>query len=443
MKRKSGKVTPYLIVAGVIIVVVLIAGKKMGWFGSDYQTEVATQKASTKTITETITANGKIQPETEVKISPDVSGEIIDLQVAEGDDVKKGQLLMVIKPDIYVQALNRAQASLSSSQARLAQAEARQIESQMAFNRASTLYKQETIPVSDYESAKASYDVAQSEVKAAQFAIKSAEASLAEAQENLVKTKIYAPIDGTVSRLNVEKGERVVGTNMYAGTETMVLANLTLMEVKVDVNENDIVKVNLNDTALVEVDAYLGRKFKGVVTEIANSANVSGTSSDQVTNFVVKILLAEESYSDLISDEKGKKYPFRPGMSASVDIITETRENILSVPIQAVTTRMKNEKDEANEKEGLQEVNSDVTSNEKAKPAEEEREEVVFLVTNGKVSKQTVQTGIQDNEYIEITSGLKAGDEIVVAPFNAINKLLKNGASIKVVDEKDLYKTKK
>lgn len=447
MKKKSNKkLLPYGIALVVVIIIVLVSGKKLGWFGKDYEINVSTKIVESKTITEQITANGKVQPETEVKISPDVSGEIIELQIEEGDEVTKGQLLMVIKPDIYIQSYNRAQASLSSSQARQAQTEARLIESDMSFKRASSLFKQDAIPVSDYETAQASYKVAQSEVKAAQFAVKSSEASLAEAQEQLVKTKIYAPMDGTVSRLNVEKGERVVGTNMYAGTETMVIANLNLMEVKVDVNENDIVRVNLNDTALVEVDAYLGRKFKGLVTEIANSANVVGGSTDQVTNFNVKILLLEESYKDLIDTISGKKYPFRPGMSATVDIQTETRKDVISVPIQAVTTRsLKNNKTEVKKEEEAdkpEEVTEAVTQ-QGAKTAEDEKVEVVFVYKDGKVFKQAVKTGIQDNENIEITEGVKAGDEIVVAPFNAINKQLNDSSQVKKVDEKELFKPKK
>jgi HlyD family secretion protein len=446
MKKKSNKkLLPYGIVLVVIIIIVLVSGKKLGWFGKDYEINIATKVVESKTITEQITANGKVQPETEVKISPDVSGEIIDLPIVEGAEVKKGQLLMVIKPDMYVQAYNRALASLSSSQARQAQADARLIESEMSFKRSSSLFKQDAIPVSDYETSQASFKVAQSEVKAAQFAVKSAEASVAEAQEQLVKTKIYAPMDGTISRLNVEKGERVVGTNMYAGTETMVIANLNLMEVKVDVNENDIVRVNLNDTALVEVDAYLGRKFKGIVTEIANSANVVGGSTDQVTNFNVKILLLEDSYKDLIDTVGAKKYPFRPGMSATVDIQTETRKNVISVPIQAVTTRsLKNnttevKKDEADKPE---EVTEAVTKQGTAS-VEDKKVEVVFVYKEGKVFKQPVKTGIQDSENIEITEGLKAGDEIVVAPFNAINKQLNDSAKVKKVDEKELFKPAK
>jgi HlyD family secretion protein len=445
MKKKSNKLLPYGIVLAVVIIIVLVTGKKMGWFGKDFQINVSTKIVESKTITELITANGKVQPETEVKISPDVSGEIIEMNIEEGDEVKKGQLLLVIKPDIYIQSYNRAQASLSSSQARLAQAEARQIESEMAFKRAQALFKQQTIPVSDFETAEASFKVAQSEVKAAQFAVKSAEASVAEAQEQLVKTKIYAPMDGTVSRLNVEKGERVVGTNMYAGTEMMVIANLHLMEVKVDVNENDIVRVNLNDTALVEVDAYLGRKFKGAVTEIANSANVVGGSTDQVTNFNVKILLIEDSYKDLIDTVGGVKYPFRPGMSATVDIQTETRKNVISVPIQAVTTRSlkNNVKEEPKKDIEKPEAENEAVTQQGTKTEEDKKVEVVFMYKDGKVFKQPVKTGIQDSENIEILEGLKAGDEIVVAPFNAINKQLNDSSQVKKVDEKELFKPKK
>ncbi|HZL11580.1 MAG TPA: efflux RND transporter periplasmic adaptor subunit [Prolixibacteraceae bacterium] len=446
MKKKSNKLLPYGIALVVILIIVLVAGKKLGWFGKDYQINVSTKVVESKTITELITANGKVQPETEVKISPDVSGEIIEMQIEEGDEVKTGQLLMIIKPDMYIQAYNRAQASFSSSQARKAQTDARLIESEMAFKRANTLFKQSAIPVSDFETAQASYKVAQSEVKAAQFAVKSAEASVAEAEEQLLKTKIYAPMDGTVSRLNVEKGERVVGTNMYAGTETMVIANLHLMEVKVDVNENDIVRVNLNDTALVEVDAYLGRKFKGVVTEIANSANVSGGSTDQVTNFDVKILLLEESYKDLIDTESGKIYPFRPGMSATVDIQTETRKDIISVPIQAVTTRSVSDKGKVEEGKDVEENaegETEAVTQQGQKSDEDVKVEVVFVYKDGKVFKQAVKTGIQDSENIEIMEGLKAGDEIVVAPFNAINKLLNDSALVKKMDEKELFKVKK
>lgn len=444
-KKKSNKLLPYGIALVLIIIIVLVAGKKFGWFGKEYQINVATKTVESRTITEQITANGKVQPETEVKISPDVSGEIIEMNVKEGDEVKKGELLLVIKPDIYIQSYNRSLASLSSAQARLAQSEARQIESELAFKRAKTLYEQKAIPESDFETAQSAYKVAQSEVTAAKFAIKSEQASVAEAQEQLVKTKIYAPMDGTISRRNVEKGERVVGTNMYAGTELLVIANLHLMEVKVDVNENDIVRVNLNDTALIEVDAYLGRKFKGIVTEIANSANVAGASADQVTNFSVKILLLESSYKDLITAD-GNQYPFRPGMSATVDIQTETRKNVISVPIQAVTTRSltsnTTEEKKPETTENTDNQNEAVTK-QGPKTEADKKVEVVFVYKDGKVFKQPVKTGIQDSENIEITEGLKAGDEIVVAPFNAINKQLNDSTLVKKVDEKELFKVTK
>ncbi|SFE70328.1 efflux RND transporter periplasmic adaptor subunit [Sunxiuqinia elliptica] len=423
-KKKKNKLLPFALAFLVVLIIVLVVGKKKGWFGKDFEVKVTTQKVVSKTITELITANGKVQPETEVKISPDVSGEIIVLEVEEGDEVEKGQLLVVIKPDIYIQALNRAEASLNSSKARLAQTEAQMIERELAFKRTQTLYKQEAVPESEFESAQAAYQVAEAEVRAAGFSVKSAEASVAEAQEQLVKTKIYAPMNGTISRLNVEQGERVVGTNMYAGTEMMVIANLNKMEVKVEVNENDIVKVSKGDTALVEVDAYLKRKFKGIVTEIANSANTLGTSSDQVTNFDVKVLLLQESYRDLM-DSASMSYPFRPGMSATVDIQTETREGVIAVPIQAVTTRVAE------------------SGEEQAGADDKEKEEVIFVMKDGLAWKQVVETGIQDNQNIEILSGITDGDEIITGPYNVVSRTLKDSLQVKAVDEKELFKAEK
>lgn len=423
-KKKKNKLLPFALAFLVVLIIVLVVGKKKGWFGKDFEVKVTTQKVVSKTITELITANGKVQPETEVKISPDVSGEIIMLEVEEGDEVEKGQLLVVIKPDIYIQALNRAEASLNSSKARLAQTEAQMIERELAFKRTQTLYKQEAVPESEFESAQAAYQVAEAEVRAAGFSVKSAEASVAEAQEQLVKTKIYAPMNGTISRLNVEQGERVVGTNMYAGTEMMVIANLNKMEVKVEVNENDIVKVSKGDTALVEVDAYLKRKFKGIVTEIANSANTLGTSSDQVTNFDVKVLLLQESYCDLM-DSASMSYPFRPGMSATVDIQTETREGVIAVPIQSVTTRVAE------------------SGEEQAGADDKEKEEVIFVMKDGLAWKQVVETGIQDNQNIEILSGIADGDEIITGPYNVVSRTLKDSLQVKAVDEKELFKAEK
>nr|MBD3621612.1 efflux RND transporter periplasmic adaptor subunit [Sunxiuqinia sp.] len=424
-KTKKNKLLPYLLVFLVIIIILLVVGKKKGWFGKDFEVKVITQTIESKTITELITANGKVQPETEVKISPDVSGEIIEMDIQEGDEVRQGQLLVVIKPDIYIQTLNRAEAALNSSKARLAQAQAQMIERELAFNRTKTLFDQQAVPQSDFETAQAAFKVAAAEVRAAEFAVKSAEASVAEAEEQLVKTKIYAPMNGVVSQLNVEKGERVVGTNMYAGTEMMVVANLDKMEVKVEVNENDIVKVSKGDTALVEVDAYLKRKFKGVVTEIANSANTVGTSTDQVTNFDVKVLLLRDSYLDLIDSSAMKIYPFRPGMSATVDIQTETREGVIAVPIQAVTTRLVDENSGAGDE-----------------TTQAEKEEVVFVLEGGLARKRQVKTGIQDNMSIEILQGIEDTSEVITGPYNIVSRTLKDSLQVKAVDEKELFEVK-
>lgn len=428
MKQK--KLLPIAIVILVVVIILLVVGKKQGWFGQDFAISVAVEKVESKTITEFITANGKIQPETEVKISPDVSGEIIKLYVEEGEEVKAGDPLCVIKPDMYISALNRAEAALNSSKARLAQAEAQLIERELAYKRAKQLFDSGTIPVSEFESTESAYSVAKAEVRAAEFSVKSAEASVSEAQEQLTKTRIFAPISGTIAALNVEKGERVVGTSMMTGTEMMVVADLERMEVQAEVNENDIVKVSLNDTALVEVDAYMNRDFKGVVTEIANSASVSGTSTDQVTNFDVKVFLLHDSYADLIDSTSSNIYPFRPGMSATIDILTETRENVISVPISAVTTRVKDEAKDAMQKE-----------NEETDFVEpEEKLEVVFVLKDGIVRQVEVKTGIQDNESIEILEGLTPGDEVVVAPYNAISRNLQDSMTVKVVTEEELFK---
>ncbi len=429
--NKQKKLLPYALGLLVLSILFLVVGKKAGWFGAELTVKVLAGNVETRTITEQITANGKIQPKTEVKISPDVSGEIIELFVEEGNQVQPGDPLVVIKPDMYRSALSRAEAALNSSFARQAQTEAQLIERELAFKRAQQLYQSQTIPLAEFETAQASFKVAEAEVKAARFTVKSAEASVAEAREQLTKTRIFSPIAGTVSLLSVEKGERVVGTNMYAGTEMMVIADLDKMEVQVDVNENDIVKVALGDTALVEVDAYLNRKFKGVVTEIANSARVTGATTDQVTNFEVKILLLQHSYADLIDSTQSIRYPFRPGMSATVDILTLTRPNIMAVPVQAVTTRLKND-----------------TTNRAARLGtagnvriDDEKEEVVFRIRDGRAFKAVVTTGIQDNNNIEVTAGLKAGEQIVTGPYNAVSKTLKDSILVKIVTEKELYKT--
>lgn len=440
MKKKKISL-PWIIGAVVVLIAALLIGKKMGWFGKDLTLKVATEKVEIRDITEIITANGKLKPQIEVKISPEVPGEIIELHVKEGNKVKKGDLLVVIKPDIYQSNLSRIEASLNTQKARLAQADAQLIERELNYQRAKQLLEKKTIPKSEFETVEASWKVAISEVQAARYSVKSAESSVKESAENLTKTKIFSPIDGTISKLNVEKGEKVVGTNQFAGTELMTVADLATMEVKVEVNENDIVKVQKNDTANIEIDAYLKRKFKGIVTEIASSANTTGTTVDQVTNFNVKILLLAKSYQDLIEKDT-LKYPFLPGMSATVEIQTDTKKGIISVPIQAVTTRaddgsVKKANDQM-EKEGINDISvKDVA------PKELEQNEVVFLVRNKFAWKTKVKTGIQDNTRIEIIQGLKAGDEVVIAPYGLISKTLKDSTAVEVVKIEDLYQVKK
>ncbi|HEY5510688.1 MAG TPA: efflux RND transporter periplasmic adaptor subunit [Prolixibacteraceae bacterium] len=439
MKKKNS--LPWIIGAVVVLIAALLIGKKMGWFGKDLTSKVATEKVEIRDITEIITANGKLKPQIEVKISPEVPGEIIELAVKEGNKVKKGDLLVVIKPDIYQSSLSRIEASLNTQKARLTQADAQLIEKELNYQRAKQLLDKKTIPKSEFETVEAAWKVALSEVQAARYSVKSAESSVKESAENLTKTRIFSPIDGTVSKLNVEKGEKVVGTNQFAGTELMTIADLATMEVKVEVNENDIVKVQKNDTAIIEIDAYLKRKFKGIVTEIASSANVTGTTVDQVTNFNVKILLLAKSYQDLI-EKDSLKYPFLPGMSATVEIQTDTRKGIISVPIQAVTTRA----DDGSVKKANDQMEKDGVTNTSVKdvaPKEAIQNEVVFLVRNKLAWKTKVKTGIQDNTRIEILQGLKTGDEVVIAPYGLISKTLKDSTAVEVVKIEDLYQVKK
>lgn len=418
---KNNKILKILGGAVILLIIVAVIGKKAGWFGGNVTVRVAVGKVEVNPITETVTANGKIHPETEVKISPDVSGEIVELAVREGDFVQRGALLFKIRPEIYISARDRAVAMLNSSKARLAQVEAQLIQAELAFNRSKKLYEEHTISQSDFEQAESQYKVAIAEKESAQYSVKSSEASLTEADENLVKTTVYSPMTGTISSLLVELGERVVGANMMTGTEVLRVADLNRMEVRVDVNENDIIKVNLGDTAIVEVDAYLDRKFTGVVTEIANSAITAGTTADQVTNFRVRILILRESYENLITDRNAS--PFRPGMSATVDIYTNQKSDVLTVPIQAVTTRTDT-------------VNVD--------PAlKDEIRTLVFVSDGTHALARDVQTGIQDNVNIEILSGLSEGEEIIVQPFSAISKKLSDSTLIEVVDKESLFSVDK
>jgi HlyD family secretion protein len=418
---KNNKILKILLPIVIVLILFAVIGKKAGWFGKALTVKVAVENAQKRTIVETITANGKIQPEKEVKISPDVSGEIVELTVKEGYSVEKGQLLLRIKPDNYISQKDRSLAEISAAQARRSQSEAQFTQTELSYKRNKQLFEQQTISKSDFEQAEATYNVAKAEVDAAKFAITSAEASLKDANENLIKTSIYAPMTGTVSMLLVELGERVAGTNLMAGTELMRVADLSRMEAQVQVNENDIPRVKLGDTALIEVDAYLDQKFKGIVTEIANSAKTTGVSADQVTNFDVKILVLPQSYQKLV--DAGDKNPFRPGMSATVDIRTQSKPDILAVPIQSVTTRTD-------------------TTKISGTPSEKDIRTLVF-VTDGKYAlAKDVKTGIQDNSYIEILSGVGVNDKVISAPFSAISKKLSDSTLIEVVKKEQLYKVK-
>jgi HlyD family secretion protein len=440
---KSKKILTYVIIVAVVFIILAIIGKKVGWFGKEEIVKVAVEKAEKRTIIETITANGKVQPETDVKLSPEVSGEIVELNVIEGDHVEKGKLLVKIKPDTYMSGRDRAAAALNSAKSRLAQAEAQFIQSELSYNRNKTLWEQKAISEAEYENALASYKVALAELESAKYSVKSSEASLNEAQEQLIKTNIYAPMTGTVSMLNVELGERVVGTSLMTGTELMRIADLNRMEVKVEVNENDIVRVKMNDTAIIEVDAFLGEKFKGIVTEIANSANTTGLATDQVTNFNVKVFLLESSYKHLF--DQGYINPFRPGMSANVDIQTDIKDSILTVPIQAVTTRADSATaaETANKQADVEFTEASNEGSESTEKKEEETREVVFIVKDGKAVKKEVKTGIQDNTYIEILEGVEPGDEIITSPYAAISKKLEDGNSVEIVKKEDLFTTNK
>ena len=447
-----------------VVAVLLIFGvvaKKNGWIGKPDETKVATEKVTKRTIVEVVSASGKIAPEFEVKLSPDVSGEIIELYVKEGDIIKSGQLLAKINPEIYlsnydrtVAALNTSQANYANSKAQLAQINSQFINAQSSFNRNEKLHNQKTISDAEFEQSKANFEVAKAQVeaaeesvKAAAFSVKSAEAGVKESKENLSKTSIYAPVGGTVSKLNLEKGERVAGASQFgSGTEILRIANLQTMEVKVSVNENDIVRVHLHDTAMVEVDSYQNRKFKGLVTEISTSANTVGVSADQVTNFEVKIRILPESYKDLIASDKPNDSPFRPGMSATVDIHTASMADVLTLPIQAVTSRtdttqdaLKKEKKEQSDDKG---DNTTTQSDDKKKKVEV-AQEYVFVFDNGIAKMVKVKTGIQDNNYIQIADGLKDGQEIITAPYRAVSKKLKDGDKVKKVDPKDLYTDEK
>ena len=393
-RKNNNNLLKYFGIGLFVLSLFLFIGKQSGLIKDDEGTVVTTDFVSRVDIVETVAASGKIQPEVEVKISPDVSGEIVELPIKEGDQVLKGDLLVRIKPDTYLSMKQRSEAALNSAKASLSMSKARLVESEANFNRNKILFEKGAISASEFEQIESSYEVAKLNVESSEYSVSSAQASLEESQENLDKTSIYAPVDGTISRLNVELGERVVGTMQMAGTEILRLANLDEMEVAVEVNENDITRVNLGDTTLIEVDAFLGEEFKGIVSEIANSADVIGASADQVTNFEVKIRILD-------------KAGFRPGMTATVEIQTSDEREILSVPIQAVTTR----KDTADEQEKI---------------------ECVFVYEDGRAVLKQVETGIQDDKNIHIIAGLTDSLQVISGPYSAVSKMLKDGMRVSV-----------
>jgi HlyD family secretion protein len=447
MNKKSNKL--WYILGGLVVAlgIFLVIAKQAGWIGKEKPTEVEFAKVSVSNLTEVVSASGKIQPELEVKISPDVPGEIIGLYVKEGDSVKKGQLLVKIQPENYVSVVerfkagvNQAKASAEQAKASISRADSQYLRQKMEFDRQKRLFDDKVISKSDFETAetnlkiaKQDLDAAKSNYEAAKFGISSADASLKDALENLRKTNIYAPINGIVSKLAVELGERVVGTSQMAGTEILRIANLNNMEVKVNVSENDIVRISVGDTALIEVDAYTytDKKFKGIVTEIANTANGAGGSTvaaassvDAVTEFEVSIRILPSSYSDIVDAKAGKKYPFKPGMTATVDIVTNTRSGVLTVPIASVTTRGKEKKSGDTDTKEPEENVEKVESGKKEKP-----KEIIFVHNNGKVVAKEIKTGITDTSAgtIEVISGLSKGEEVVVGPFLEVSKNLKDG----------------
>ncbi|MEO6327542.1 MAG: efflux RND transporter periplasmic adaptor subunit [Ginsengibacter sp.] len=448
----------------IIVIILLVVLKKTGAIGKEEGIKVSTEKAAKRTIIETVNASGKVYPVVEVKMSPDISGEIVELNVEEGDSVKKGQVLARIYGDIYATQRDQAAAAVSQQQAQVANASASigatkaQLEqAQKTYDMQKQLFDEKVISQNEFitadaalKSANANYNAAMQGIRGGVASVQGARAALAKANKDISRATLVSPMEGVVSLLNVKKGERVVGSSMMAGTEMMRIADLNEIEVRVDVGENDIPKVHLGDSASVDIDAYYNRKFAGIVTQIASSntgaANQSAltTTSTEVTNYKVYIRLLPQSYKDLVDPNKPKAFPFRPGMSASADIKTKTHENRLAVPINAVTTRDKNDTlPNKNHTENKSEKPSNDVA-ETGTPNTDDLEEVVFVVQkNMKVRKVKVRTEIQDINYIEVLSGLKVGDEVITSPYDVVSKTLKDSMLVKVVPKSELFEQKK
>ncbi len=429
--KKNNKKWLWISIVGLLLLIIIIVLRKRG----DEGTKVATEKVATHTITETVTASGKIYPETEVKISPEVSGEIIELNVEEGDSVKKVQLFVKINPAIYSSQVQQAEASMqqtksgvTNSQQMSAQSKANYEQALANYNRNKKLFTDKVISAMEFEqieatykAAKAAYEASQASISGGNYGVKASAANLNQARENLLKTTIVAPSSGIISSLSVKKGERVLGTSQMQGTQVLSIADMSRIELRVDVSETDIAKVKIGDTSIIAAEAYRNRKFTGVVSKIAVSSSSSTMGTDQVTNYTVHILILPDSYADIVMTGK-YKYPFKPGMSASVEIQTRKENNILSVPVNTVTTR--DFADSLHIKDSMRKV--------------------VFVYNNADktVSLRDVQSGIQDNQFIQITSGLKQDEEVIIAPYGAIARLLKDKSKVQKVDKEKLFEAK-
>ena len=412
-----------VVVIGLISLLIFL--KKSGKFGDNTDSkEVEFAKINETTIVETVSATGKIQPEVQVKISSMVSGEVISLPVKEGQVVKKGDLLVKINPDLYTSGLNRTVAGLSVTKASLGQADATFNESKSSYERNKTLFDKGIISKSDFDKATASFQVAVAAKKAAYYNVQSAAATVNEAKDNLGRTIIYAPADGTISGLTVELGERVLGTQQMTGTEIMRVANLDNMEVEVNVNENDIVKISIGDSTKVQVDAFLKKEFKGIVTSISNSATATLTA-DQVTNFKVKVRILKDSYADLMEGKPASFSPFRPGMTATVDIITKTKNKVVGVPISSVVIK--------SDTTAVKITDIKDEEEEKLKPKSDKKFECVFVKVGDKAKIRIIKTGIQDDTNIEVLEGLKSGETVIIGPYTTVTKDLQSGDRVKVL----------
>jgi HlyD family secretion protein len=459
MRKKSRKVFTWIVVIAVaVIALLMLFGRK------DKSEKVAVEKVVKRTIIESVTASGNIYPEVEVKISPDISGEITELNVEEGDSVKKGQVLARIFADIYAlqrdqaaSQVGQSEATVANSTAALEATKASLEQAKQAYDRNKALFDQKVISQAEFEqfettyrSAQANYNAAVQNIKGLKSSVIAAQTGLTKANKDLGRTTLVAPMNGVISSLKVKRGERVAGNSFNVGTEMMTVADMSVMEVRVDVGENDIVKVNIGDSSDVELDAYNNRKFKGIVTQIAsstkNSSLTAAASTNDVTNYEVRIRLNRDSYKDLIDPTHPKKFPFRPGMNASAEIKTKRHDNVLAAPITAVNARVKgSDKSIADQKQessvGKEDENDAMLGN---SAISDELEEVVFVLQkDNTVKKVVVKSGIQDINYIEILKGLNGGEEVVVGPYNAISKTLKDGTKVKVVTKEQLFEKKK